>query len=76
MHSMNLFSNTGDVPFGDAPSYVVFEGQVVCGPVEFRIAFLTLFAMYYVLNMAYPACIAATLEFVQRSVNFFSIGNV
>ena len=57
----------GQSTFGDKDScYIVADGCVICGPLSFRLAFLGMFAIYYVLNLAYPTGSASTLEFIQR----------
>jgi hypothetical protein len=64
-----FFRTEGQCAFGEREScYVVADGCVICGPLNFRLAFLGMFAMYYMLNVAYPACSSSTLEFIQRLV--------
>jgi hypothetical protein len=48
--------------------FVVIDGMGVIGPLDFRLALLTMFASYYVFNISYPPESAATLEFLQRYV--------
>jgi hypothetical protein len=45
---------------------VVVDGIVVCGPVDFKVAFAVMFASYFVFNNTYPKEVAASLEFIQR----------
>jgi hypothetical protein len=60
----------GDVPFGDDACHVLIEGSAIIGPVDFRTALMSMFAAYYLFNIAYPATVSSTLEFVQRLVEF------
>jgi hypothetical protein len=50
----------------EAACFVVVDGIVVCGPVDFKVAFAVMFASYFVFNIAYPKEVAASLEFIQR----------
>ena len=46
--------------------FVICENEIFAAGVDIRIGILTLFALYYCLNILYPSEAAATLEFIQR----------
>lgn len=65
---MCYINRAGATPFMRDSCHVVVDGLVICGPVDFQMAFAVMFAAYFVFNIAYPKDAAATLEFIQRQV--------
>ena len=69
-----MFSNTVFNLFAGSNAFannchVLVEGITVATRVAFPVTVQTMFASYYVLNMAYPEETATTMEFLQRSVH-------
>ena len=52
---------------------LVIDGVVVNESLSVPDGVMLMFAAYYVLNIVYPEELAATLEFIQRSVHFMSL---
>jgi len=65
----HLFSFvSGDSFFVSGQCRVVADGFVIQTDLDFPSAVEILFSTYYVFNVAYPECSAASLEFIQRLV--------